>query len=117
MNTSQKAGRSRSRQLRDAIAAAVTLIGLLMIAALWMRELNGPALLDALFGSVYLFVGIGLFGQSRFTLFVAMGITAGSIALLYTGDSALEILERARLLLELIIFITCTGLLFTASKD
>lgn len=91
-------------------------MGLFLIGTLWARELSGQALLDALFGSVYLFIAIGLFGQSRFTLFVAMGVTAGSILLLTKGDSASGTLSQARVLLEALVFICSAGLLYRVKE-
>jgi len=42
-------------------------------------------LADALLGAVYLIIGIGLFGQSRFTLFMAIVIpAAAALFVLYT---------------------------------
>ena len=57
----------------------MTLSGAGHIAALWLRELSGNAVIDALIGAVYLITGIGLFGQSRFTLFMAMVLPATGI--------------------------------------
>lgn len=57
----------------------MTLSGTGHIAALWLRELGGTAVIDALIGAVYLITGIGLFGQSRFTLFMAMVLPAMGI--------------------------------------
>ena len=50
------------------------LSGLGQIAALWLRELTGTALVDGLLGTVYVVIGIGLFGHSRFSLFMAIVI-------------------------------------------
>ena len=53
------------------------------VASLWFRELNHQAVLDATIGAIYLFMAIGLYGSSRFTLFVAMGLPLASA--LYTA--------------------------------
>ena len=66
------------RVLRNSAAILITLSGAGQIAALWLRELNPAALLDALLGAVYLIIGIGLFGQSRFTLFMAIAVPAAA---------------------------------------
>lgn len=71
--------------LRYFAAILITLSGIGHIGALWLRELTGEALTDALLGSVYLIIGIGLFGQSRFTLFMAIVIPAIAGALLYNA--------------------------------
>jgi hypothetical protein len=62
--------------LRTSAATLITLSGISLIASLWLRDLTGAALADALLGAVYLIIGIGLFGQSRFTLFMAIVIPA-----------------------------------------
>ncbi len=62
------------------------LSGLGQIAALWLRQLTGTALVDGLLGTVYLLIGIGLFGHSRFSLFVAIVIpVVASGMLLYAA--------------------------------
>jgi hypothetical protein len=68
--------------LRNTAATLMCLSGALQIAALWMRELTGVALTDALCGTVYLVIGIGLFGQSRFSLFMAMLVPAAAVTVL-----------------------------------
>lgn len=71
--------------LRNTAALLMCLSGLGQIAALWLRELTGAALVDGLLGGVYLIAAIGLFGHSRFALFMAIVIpVASSAALLYT---------------------------------
>ena len=44
-------------RLRNLAAILITLSGIVHIAALWLRELNGAALADALLGAVYLTPG------------------------------------------------------------
>ena len=60
-------------RLRLLPALAMTLSGMGQVGALWFRELGHAAVLDALAGAIYLFIAIGLYGKSRFTLFVAIG--------------------------------------------
>ena len=64
--------------LRNLAAILMILSGSTLVAALWLRELTGAAVIDALLGAVYLIIGIGLFGQSRFTLFMAMVVPAAT---------------------------------------
>jgi hypothetical protein len=68
--------------LRSLAAILICLSGMGLIAGLWLRELTGLALADALLGSVYLIIGIGLFGRSRFSLFMGIVTPATVIALL-----------------------------------
>ena len=76
----------------------ITLSGIGQIAALWHRELNDLAIIDALIGAVYLIIGLGLFGQSRFTLFMAIVIPTAAAAYFagtYPGTSQLYIARIA----------------------
>ncbi len=78
--------------LRTVAAVLICASGIGQIAALWLRELTGTALADGLLGSVYLVVGIGLFGQSRFSLFLAIVIPATAIGvILYTGPQPTQV--------------------------
>lgn len=62
--------------MRMVSAILMGLSGLGQIGALWLRALTGAALADALLGFVYLIIAIGLFGQSRFSLFLAIVVPA-----------------------------------------
>jgi len=80
--------------LRAVAATLMCLSGSGQIAALWLRELTGEALADALLGSVYLIIGIGLFGQSRFSLFMAIVIPLWATGmLLYTVPHPAQVYE------------------------
>ena len=74
--------------LRKCAATLITVSGVGLIAALWLRELTPAALIDALLGSVYLVIGIALFGRSRFTLFMAILVPA--CAAWYIVDRGLQ---------------------------
>ncbi len=78
------------------------------MGALWFRELSEPALLDAMLGSVYLFIGIGLFGRSRFTLFLAIGICLASIGWLSSQTDSPDSLQQLRMLVDLAV-VLCSG--------
>ena len=82
--------------LRNIAAILITLSGTGLIALLWFRELTGAALIDALLGTVYLYIGIGLLGQSRFTLFVAMVVPAGALGMVLR-ETPLEQLNSLQL--------------------
>ncbi len=71
-----------TRFQRSAAATIVAISGLSQIATLWRYRLSEDALLTALIGSVYLFIAIGLCGRSRFTLFLAAGISGSCATLL-----------------------------------
>ena len=59
-------------KLRMVAATLVVCSGIARVASLWFRELDQQAVIALLLGAIYLITGIGLFGQSRFALFVAI---------------------------------------------
>lgn len=61
---------------RTVAATLLTASGISSIAALWFTDINPLALAGAVLGAVYLFISIGLYGQSRFALFTAIVIPA-----------------------------------------
>lgn len=94
--------------MRNCAATLVTALGTGLVAALWFRELDRTALLDALAGSIYLFIGIGLYGRSRFTLFVAIAVCAGNIFHLSRYGGNPGAVHQLRMLADLIV-ILCSG--------
>ena len=79
------------------------LSGLGQIAALWLRELTGAALADGLLGTVYLVTGIGLFGHSRFSLFIAIVVPVTvTVLLLYTVPQ-LEPVYTLRIAVDIVV--------------
>ena len=105
-------------RLRVLAAMLITLSGIGQVAALWFRELTGAALIDAFIGVVYIIIGIGLQGQSRFTLFLAIAAPAAAAALVLRsspdgGHSALQI---GRLLTDLAV-IVCSTLVLANSRE
>lgn len=106
------------RALRYLSAALLTLSGLAQIGALWWRELNGAAVTDAVLGTVYLIVAIGLFGQSRFTLF--MGIVIPAAAAAYTVQYTLPAgagAYTARLAVDAIVILGSAVVLWRVRHD
>ena len=59
-------------RMRLTVAMLATASGIGHIGAMWFRDLDGSAVNGALFGALYLVIGIGLFGQSRLSLFLAI---------------------------------------------
>lgn len=100
--------RTALQLLRNCTATLVTLSGTALIAALWFRELNAAALRDAAAGSVYLFIGIGLYGRSRFTLFLAIAVCTGSLVYFSRHGSGGGPLHQLRVLADLVA-ILCSG--------
>ncbi len=64
----------RIRWIRLVAAWLVLSAGALQAASPWYRPLDGETLVIAATGVVYLIVAVGLFGLSRFTLFVAVAL-------------------------------------------
>jgi hypothetical protein len=70
------------RLQRYAAATIVAVSGVAQIATLWRYRLSEGVLVTALIGSVYLLIAIGLYGRSRFTLFLAAGVSAACAGML-----------------------------------
>ncbi|WP_116366845.1 hypothetical protein [Parahaliea mediterranea] len=62
--------------MRQLAALLVAASGAWQVAALWFNPLNEGHLLVALIGAAYLLLSVGLFGQSRFSLFLAVVVPA-----------------------------------------
>ena len=101
-----------TRFLRNSAAALVTALGTGLVAALWFRDLDAAALADALAGSVYLFIGIGLFGRSRFVLFVAIAACAANAWYLSRYGSTPGSVQQLRILADLIVVLCCGWVLW-----
>ena len=104
-------------RLRVLAAILITLSGVGQVALLWFRELTGANLLGAFVGVVYIIIGIGLQGQSRFTLYVAVVVPiAAAVLLLNTaGSSALDTLSIFRLATDLLV-VLCSTLVLTHTR-
>ena len=84
--------------------------------------LGGPlcySLAAAGLGALYLIIGIGLYGQSRFALFMAIIIPmAGAwLALRTTGLAALNPLGLSQLAIALIVVLGSAAVLFTVRHN
>ena len=106
-------------RIRNTAATLLTLSGISHIAALWFRDIDGTALTAAGFGALYLIIGIGLYGQSRFALFMAIIIpTAGVwLALGDTGLAVLSPLGLSQLAIALIVVLGSAAVLFTVRHN
>lgn len=108
------------RLLRNVAATVVTVSGIALVGALWFRDLTGTALLDALIGSIYLFIGIGLYGRSRFTLFLATAVAAAHIAFLAGSTDTTEMadpMRQLRLLADMVVILCCVWVLWQVRHD
>lgn len=105
-------------RLRLLAAILITVSGIGQVTMLWFRELTGEAVIDALLGVVYIIIGIGLQGQSRFTLFMAIGVPAAAATMMLDSDpgGALNRLEIIRLSLDVTIML-CAGMVLTNTRQ
>ncbi len=78
-------------KLRVLAATLATASGAAHIGALWFRELSAIAIISMLIGAVYLIVGIGLYGRSRFALFIAIVIALINIGLIKLHSTTVEL--------------------------
>lgn len=63
-----------SEKLRNMAAILATLSGAMQCFSLWLLPTSPALLLTALAGAAYLLLGLGLFGISSFSLFLAIGL-------------------------------------------
>lgn len=101
--------------LRLLAAILITVSGIGQVAMLWFRDLTGAALTDAMMGVVYIIIGIGLQGQSRFTLFLAIAVpaTAAALVLNSSGAGGFNMLQIARLAIDFAV-IMCAAMALPA---
>ena len=85
MTVPKTTGTKPYQLLRNTSALLLLLSGLVHVTSLWFRELTMQNLGSALLGTLYLFIAIGLFGQSRFTLFIAILVPALACWLQFAG--------------------------------
>jgi len=85
---------------------------------LWFQDLGANTLIGAFVGVVYIIIGIGLLGQSRFTLFVAIVIPLAAAALLLNviPGGAPGTLQIIRLVIDLLV-VVCSVLVLANSRD
>jgi hypothetical protein len=107
------------RQQRNIAATLITIIGFSHIAELWFIDLSRETLLLALLGAVYLFIGIGLFGRSRFTLFLAMILPAAGIALALQLDpiESMSTMALLRIISSLLVIALSTTVLWAVRNN
>ena len=105
--------------LRNLAATLLTLSGISHIAVLWLRDVNLAVLMGASFGAVYLFIGIGLYGQSKFVLVPAIIAPAigAWLALANNELSSFSTLGLSQLSVDLIIIALSAIVLFSVRNQ
>jgi hypothetical protein len=88
------------------------LSGIAQFATLWLRELTGTTLIDGLWGTVYVIVGIGLYGHSRFSVYMGMVVPAAAIGLLLYAIPVLKTLYTLRVAVDVTIILLCAVVLW-----
>ena len=104
--------------LRLLAAILITVSGIGQVALLWFRDLTGAALIDAMTGVIYIIIGIGLQGQSRFTLFVAIAVPAAAAALTLNSipQGASDTLQIARLTIDFAVIVCAAAVLASTRR-
>ena len=105
--------------LRNIAATLLCLSGFTHIAGLWLRDIDSQVLVGALFGAAYLYIGIGLYGQSRFALVTAILFPAigAALALTNTDLSSFNKLQLTLLCTNSIVIVLCSAVLFVVRKN
>lgn len=65
---------------RRLAALLCSLAGVALIAGLWLRDISGLVVIDAVAGAIYLLLALGLLGNSRFSLFMGIAIPCAAAA-------------------------------------
>jgi hypothetical protein len=104
-------------RLRVLAAVLITVSGIGQVALLWFSDLNANTLIGAFVGVVYIIIGIGLQGQSRFTLFVAIAVPLAAAALLLNvvPGGASSTLQIVRLTVDLLV-VACSVLVLANTR-
>ena len=106
-------------RLRNIAATLLCLSGITHIAGLWLGDINSQVLVGALFGAAYLYIGIGLYGKSRFALVTAILFPAIGAALALTNSqlSSLSTMQLTLLCANSIVIVLCSAVLFVVRKN
>ena len=103
-----------TRKLRNISAALMLAEGFTHIGQLWLFKLDSTVIYAALFGVVYLLIGLGLAGHSRFTLWIGVVVLAlgayGGYLRYYIFEP--ELLTLAHIGANMLVVAICTYILF-----
>ena len=109
----------RTRRVRNLAAVLMLLSGVTHISQLWYRETDGVALFTAMTGMVYLLLGLGLSGQSRFALLassfavIANGVANGTTL----STSAIDPLLWWHVCIDATVAVLCLYILYATRSD
>ena len=102
-------------RLRSFVALAAMLSGALQVAALWLLPTTMTQLLVALCGAFYLLLALGLFGVSRFSLFLGI-VAPGLRAWFSLWPLPIEVWEQLRILVDCAIALGCIPVLWSSLR-
>jgi len=110
---------ANAARARNTAATLLTISGIIHIGALWLRDIDGTALAAGLVGGIYLIIGLGLYGHSRFALLMAM---AGPFAGVWLAVNSAHILVfnplvLIQLCIAVIVITTSTVVLLTDIRN
>lgn len=102
-----------TRKIRNSAAALMLLSGLTHVGQLWFVPLGGEVLVSALLGIVYLLISLGLSGQSRFSLWLAVLLPATGALLAASGPpDRTDLLWLWHIAADISIVLLCAQVLF-----
>ncbi|MEM1153503.1 MAG: hypothetical protein AAGI44_05140 [Pseudomonadota bacterium] len=92
-------------RIRVLTALLILAAGSGQVALLWLQDLDPNILIGAFLGVVYIIIGLGLLGQSRFTLFVAVVVPlAGALWLIsLISESGINTMQFALLIVDVLV--------------
>lgn len=99
--------------LRNTAALLTGISGAAQISLLWVLDLGAPVLGVAFAGCVYLLLALGLFGVSRFALFVAVILPAFRALYAWNPLAVVE-WEQLRTVVDLVVAMTALLLFWQA---
>ena len=98
--------------LRHTAATLMCISGAAQIGALWLRELTGTALVDGLWGTVYLAIGIGLYGHSRFSVVLGSVVPVAALGVAYSTPPHPVQLYTLRIAVDVVVVLLCAIVLW-----
>ena len=102
--------------LRNTAATLMCISGTAQVAALWLRELTGTALIDGLWGTVYVIIGIGLYGRSRFSVYLGIVIPCAAAGVLIYNLPQPEQAYTLRIAVDVVIVLLCAVVLWESRR-
>ncbi|MCB1705450.1 MAG: hypothetical protein KDI17_11335 [Halioglobus sp.] len=103
--------------LRNTAATLMCISGTAQVAALWLRELTGAALIDGLWGTVYVIIGIGLYGRSKFSVYLGIVIPCVAAGVLIYNMAHPQQAYTLRIAVDVVIVLLCAVALWESHRQ